>query len=178
MARQQLGLADGGRLEHNYYEEGHGKNQSDRLGSVGKQAYLRGMAGKNHGETPTTMEDIARIMRDNLPCQGKETSVTRVVVVPPLDRPDREEGEIPVKGIRALHRISRLQDGRILGSPLSCKACITQQVSYSCSKMSCICSSTVMVPKVTSLSAGSRAVCHLLQAEAPLHSTGRAGSAQ
>ena len=85
MARQQLGLADGGRLEHNYYEQGHGKNQSDRLGAVGKQAYLRGMAGKNHGETPTTMEDIARIMRDNLPCQGKETSVTRVVVLPPLD---------------------------------------------------------------------------------------------
>ena len=98
MARQQLGLADGGRLEHNYYEQGHGKNQSDRLGAVGKQAYLRGMAGKNHGETPTTMEDIARIMRDNLPCQGKETSVTRVT------------------------RISRLQDGRIIGSTLSCKA--------------------------------------------------------
>ena len=126
-----LGLAGGGRMAHHYYEQGHGKNQSDRLGAVGKEAYLRGMGGESWDQSPTIMEEVAAILQRNLPCEGKVTELTRVVVVPPLQRPTKEEGEVPVKGIQKLHSLVLTKEGSILGTQLTCQACILRQVKSS-----------------------------------------------
>ena len=130
-APQSLGLLGGDIwVEHHYYEVGHGKNESDRLGAVGKTAYLRAMTGRGWNETPTSMEEIATLIMANLPGKGKDEFLD-VVVVPPLQRPTHH-GEIPVPCIQKLHSLTRLPDGRILGRYLSCHECIAIQVRGVC----------------------------------------------
>ena len=109
---------------------GHGKNESDRLGAVGKTAYLRPMTGRGWNETSTSMEEIATLIMANLPGKGKDEFLD-VVVVPPLQRPTHH-GEIPVPRIQKLHSLTRLTDGRILGRYLSCHECIAIQVRSVC----------------------------------------------
>ena len=132
MVRDSLGLSGEGRVAHFYYEQGHGKNQSDRLGALGKQAYLRGMRGNSWEQTPTKMEEVAAIIQQNLPCQGKVTDYTRVIVVPPMERPTKgSEGEIAIKGIQKLHSLVLTKDSTIMGRELTCQACLYHKVSYS-----------------------------------------------
>ena len=127
VAPVELGLVSGEIwVEHHFYEVGHGKNESDRLGALGKAAYTRAMTGRGSSETPTSMEEIAGLIRSCLPGKGGDDFL-EVVVVPPLERPG-EHGQIPVEGIQQLHSLTRLPDGTILGRRLSCQECIALQV--------------------------------------------------
>ena len=53
-------------VEHNYFEVGHGKNNSDREGAVMKDAYLPGTATTDWNKTPTTLEEVADLIKRNL----------------------------------------------------------------------------------------------------------------
>ena len=115
-------------MEHAYFEQTHGKSESDQMGATGKGAYKRGVSTVGWDKTPTEMEEVAALIQCNLPCNGKSDFV-EVMVVPPLVRPSKqEEGQILVHGIQKLHRITRTPDGRIIGSPLSCNDCILMAV--------------------------------------------------
>ena len=120
-----MGLAPGGRTSHEYYETAHGKSESDRLGGAVKGAWLRGVARETWDSNPTTMEEVADLIRRNLPGKGGEMMV---VVLPPMERPKEDGEEILVKGIKKLHSLVRTKDGSILGLPFTCKTCLLQQV--------------------------------------------------
>ena len=78
---------------------------------------------------PTTIEEVADLIRRNLAGNEKKSDFTKVVVVPSFSRPEmHEEGQIVIKGIRKLQSLSRTEDGRILGRRLSCRECILLQV--------------------------------------------------
>ena len=128
-SRGALDLPGPGVVEFHYYEVGHGKNGSDRVGAVGKAAYIRGTATKDWNQTPTTIEEVASLIQRNLPGEGKADFLD-VLVVPPHERPPaNERGSIPLAGIQKLHSLRRLPDGRLLGSRVSCLECITNQVN-------------------------------------------------
>ena len=141
-SRAALDLPGPGVVEFHYYEVGHGKNGSDRVGAVGKAAYLRGTATKDWDQTPTTIEEVASLIQRNLPGEGKADFLD-VLVVPPLERPPADERrQIPLAGIQKLDSLRRLEDGRLLGSRVSCLECIANQViggfmSHTCAPRSC-----------------------------------------
>ena len=127
-APTNLGLAPGGRVAHHYFETGHGKSESDAYGAIAKGAWTRGVARATWEEGPTTMEEVAELMRSNLPGHAmKSADFIKIEVTPPLTRPSKDDaGQIPVKGISKLHSLVRTPDGRILGSRLTCKECLRQ----------------------------------------------------
>ena len=103
-----LRLAPGGRSAHYYYEAGHSKNESDRLGAIAKGAYLAGVARETWEDSPVTIEEVRDMMERNLPgTYMKSSEFIEFHVLPPMERPGKEEqGEIPIKGIRKLHSFS------------------------------------------------------------------------
>jgi hypothetical protein len=131
-APKLLGLAGAGRASHQFYEVGHGKNESDRLGAVAKAALLRGLAGEAWDQSPTTVEEIAGIIDRNLPKKGKE-DFFKVIVMPPLERADPATlGYIPVQGSRKMYSLVRTEKGEIVGQALSCRTCAAGEVGSAC----------------------------------------------
>ena len=116
-------------MQHDYFEAGHSKNESDQMGGHAKGAWERGVARETWEESPTTMEEIRDMLERNLPGSSmKSTDFIKFVVLPPLVRPTKEEeGQIPVKGIMKLHSIVRRPGGEIHGLSLSCKICTSQE---------------------------------------------------
>ena len=128
-AHSILRLAAESRISHHYYQQGHGKNQSDRLGNQGKSAYLRGISREPY-LCFSTIDEVAELIQRHLPGKGKAL-FTKVMVIPPLKQPDKDsEGQIPVKGIQKINSIICTDDGTIIGQALSCKKCILQQVTW------------------------------------------------
>ena len=91
---------------------------------------MSGVARETWDDSLVTMDQILSMMQRNLPgtYMSDETEFIDFVVVPRLERPDRELGEIPVKGIQKLHSLVRTDDGKILGLPLTCQECLVQKV--------------------------------------------------
>ena len=80
-------------------------------------------------EGPTTIEDVAELMQNKLPWIAiNSTDFIEIELIPPLTRSSKDEaGQIPVKGISQLHSLVRTHDGKILGTFLTCMACLLQQ---------------------------------------------------
>ena len=120
-APSALRLAVAANVQHDYFEAGHSKNESDQMGGHAKGAWERGVARETWEESPTSMDQIRNLLERNMPESSiKSTDFIKFVMLPPLVRPSKEEqGQIPVKGIMKHHSIVRRPSGEILSLPLS-----------------------------------------------------------
>ena len=70
-----------------------------------------------------SIEDVAKLMKENISNETEKYSFLEVKVVDKFDRSEAPTS-IPMKGIQKTHHLTLTQDGRIISRELSCGSCI------------------------------------------------------
>lgn len=92
------------------------------LGSQGKCALARGVA-REKDFTGRTAEEVAEVIRKNLGSETKMFRSIRVLVAPPLDRPEQEPGCV-IPDILKVRHITRTAANTLVARPIACFSCL------------------------------------------------------
>ena len=93
------------------------------LGSQGKCALTRGVA-REKDFTGRTAEEVAEVIRKNLGSETKMFRSIRVMVAPPLDRPEQEPGCV-IPDILKVRHITRTAANTLVARHVACFSCLT-----------------------------------------------------
>ena len=92
------------------------------LGSQGKCALARGIA-REKDYTGRTAEEVAEVIRRNLGSETKMFRSIRVLVAPPLDRPEQVAGCV-IPEIQKVRHITRTAANTLVARQIACFSCL------------------------------------------------------